>query len=847
MFISDWNGNDGWQRDVGGTRSKATGPNIDHTLGTVTGFYCYSEVQGNKNTEHSLTLDVGGAFPYEKISFWYSMYGSQINYMKFQSSTDGTTYSDLFSKSGQQTSSSKQWSYAEVIISDQAQYFRFLSKDSNGNKADNALDDFKVHPFAFPVLAPTASPVVSPPCTTFELSGSSAGYSEGGTTTLGTSNELFESEFSRGFNIVHYGSFDPNSSIEDWVKAPGIFANVDTYLSSGDAMLEILEALPPGALVVILAKDSPDAQSPSNLDKTLKDYMAYEFGATQFGSVGFRSSYGLIGFKGAAAPLSESYVAENGGAASVSANLECDGPSDPVVAPTASPVLDGSDDGSDELSDAPITLPTVKIDLSTNYIGRNDYSKGTVQVECPVGECKSVFAEQTFQSGEQLSMGIRGRGHSTWEQAKKPFQLKLDDKDKFLDMPKDKKWIFLTGYSDAALLRTALAFELGHRSSLEWTPKGEFANVKIKYGDNNDYEDLGVYFITQKVEDTGRRVDLDDKGYLLEWDNFQYKPIEKEIYCKDYAYVWADEYCKIEDEICECETGKEDENGDDVMVLCTSYQESVKKDDGTCTATSPTVFETTLTQGSERINIKEPDLEKIIAKEDSTKNGLETATGDGAAIAAAIVTRIDNFLTNFESKLGADTDSGWAAIEDMIDVDSFVDWYLINEIAKNTDARHYSSIYSNVKFCGDLVDAVELELNECEGKLAMGPLWDFNIGFGNMDYGNPENSDGWWVNQHRWVSRLLKFPEFKDKVVQRFGDYYAMKEDILGLLDTWKGRLTAAATANGVIWNQIFAVPPTIWPVPDGMAAADYGEAVDNLKAWYSARLDWMNDKVAEL
>ena len=54
--------------------------------------------------------------------------------------------------------------------------------------------------------------------------------------------------------------------------------------------------------------------------------------------------------------------------------------------------------------------------------------------------------------------------------------------------------------------------------------------------------------------------------------------------------------------------------------------------------------------------------------------------------------------------------NGYAAY---IDVDSFVDWFLVNEIAKNVDAQWYSSIFLHY-VPGD--------------KIYMGPIWDFDLG-----------------------------------------------------------------------------------------------------------------------
>lgn len=656
-----------------------------------------------------------------------------------------------------------------------------------------------------------------------------------------------------------------------------------------------------------------------------------------------------------------------------------------------------------------VTLPTVQITVTTpsvdqgggvQGIGRNDYAQGTVQVICDAGPCMSVFDDTNgIENQGPFEMEIRGRGHSTWSQAKKPFELNLEEKETFLGMPKDKNWILLNGHSDPSLVRNPLAFELGRQSSsLEFTPKGEFANVEI----NNQYQ--GVYYITQKVEDTGRRVDLDDKGYLLEWDTLKdgtHRPTSSEQYCTDVKYVWADEYCKIKDwddnsdtaDTCRCET--EDANGDEITVDCTTYRQGVKNDIVTCSpdAEVPTFFATDLTENDEYLNIKEPDLEKIIAK-----NAENDEDGEAVLVSEAIVTRIERFIKDFESKLSmsvpvtfrvnmdevsvstngvyvgggmlgdaqahqmtdddgdgtytvtvqlepiangnyiflngpsdgedwdtkenllgqvcADSDNyndrslsvgsnglvidatfgtcndytetaltgevqSWAAVEDMINVDSFVDWYLINEIAKNVDAAHYSSIYSNIKFSSGLDDdAVEFNacqespnqcqincaggnndkacqamLKRCEcasGKLAMGPLWDFDLGFGissssGYDENDPKYTWGFWVKDHRWISRLLSFPEFKAKVEARFLEYYNDKQDTLDKIQAWGDALATGATVNAEKWPEVFDEVANIWPNSPNMQYSSHNDAIAGLKAWYSNRLQWIYDNINEL
>jgi hypothetical protein len=139
-------------------------------------------------------------------------------------------------------------------------------------------------------------------------------------------------------------------------------------------------------------------------------------------------------------------------------------------------------------------LPIVNIQTDGNLPieSKDDYITGTVSVDGGRG----------FEDLDSTIMEIRGRGNSTWGNPKKPYQMKLDSKEKFLDMPKQKKWIFLAEYSDKSLLRNTIAFELGYLSTLDWTPKSEFAEVYI----NGEYN--GTYNVSEKVEEKSARVDI---------------------------------------------------------------------------------------------------------------------------------------------------------------------------------------------------------------------------------------------------------------------------------------------------------------------------------------------------
>jgi hypothetical protein len=391
-------------------------------------------------------------------------------------------------------------------------------------------------------------------------------------------------------------------------------------------------------------------------------------------------------------------------------------------------------------------LPIVNITTDGNMpiVSKEDYITGTVTVDGGRG----------FDDLDSTIMEIRGRGNSTWGAPKKPYQMKLDSKEKFLDMPKQKKWIFLAEYSDKSLLRNTLAFELGYLSSLDWTPKSEFAEVYI----NGEYN--GTYNVSEKVEEKSARVDIGDEGFLLEKD--------------------------------------------------TNVQERVDPDD--------VFFNTSAYQGDDVIVIKEPSIDRI-------------DENDFAYEQDSRFIYIRDYINAFETVLFgdnfADPINGYASY---IDIDSFIDWFLINEIAKNVDAKNWSSIYFT-HIPGE--------------KIKMGPLWDFDLGFGNLDYSDAQNVEGWWVKYNSWLNRLLDDPSFVLQVQDRFKNHYLTnKQSILEKIDSKAEMLNLAQQENFEKW-QILGVQ--VWPNRLDRVFDTYEEEVSSLKQWYESRMSWLDQAIGSL
>ena len=109
---------------------------------------------------------------------------------------------------------------------------------------------------------------------------------------------------------------------------------------------------------------------------------------------------------------------------------------------------------------------------------------------------------------------VRGRGNSTWLwYDKKPYRFKLDEKTSVLGLDPEKDWVLLANYRDPSHLMNTFVFELGREMGLPYTNKSRYVELIA----NGEY--LGLYQLTEQVEQGGSRVDVDDtEGYLISLD-----------------------------------------------------------------------------------------------------------------------------------------------------------------------------------------------------------------------------------------------------------------------------------------------------------------------------------------
>ncbi len=105
---------------------------------------------------------------------------------------------------------------------------------------------------------------------------------------------------------------------------------------------------------------------------------------------------------------------------------------------------------------------------------------------------------------------IKGRGNTTWDKSKKPFNITYNDKVSIAGMNKSKKFSMLANYQDDSLSRNRFLYDLSDAVGLPYASDSRYVDFYV-----NGYY-WGSYQATEKIEVGSSNVvsDIDEKDYL---------------------------------------------------------------------------------------------------------------------------------------------------------------------------------------------------------------------------------------------------------------------------------------------------------------------------------------------
>ena len=173
---------------------------------------------------------------------------------------------------------------------------------------------------------------------------------------------------------------------------------------------------------------------------------------------------------------------------------------------------------------------------------------------------------------------------------------------------------------------------------------------------------------------------------------------------------------------------------------------------------------------------------------------------------ADMLTYASTLVQGIEDNLNKNTTAGFTAAYETMDITSFVDFLLVQDLMMNSEMKHPKSCYSYIN----------------NGKLYAGPVWDFDwntlptstsyseegysytksiVSYGSWSYkssaqSSPSTSDENYI----WYPRLMASSEFMQVAAQRWAGVQGQLSQVLAHIDEVKAQIAKSEAENAKMW-----------------------------------------------
>lgn len=188
---------------------------------------------------------------------------------------------------------------------------------------------------------------------------------------------------------------------------------------------------------------------------------------------------------------------------------------------------------------------------------------------------------------------------------------------------------------------------------------------------------------------------------------------------------------------------------------------------------------------------------------------------------------VTNFIARTDSAIFgagfANPATGYAAY---IDVESAINYNIIQEVVKNVDGA--------LRFSGYMY-------KPRGGKLTFGPVWDFDLALGNVNYDGADLTSGWRSRNAQWYTRLFEDPAFKARFTARWSELKAA-----GAIDSLQKMVFARSSYLNIVQVRNFER----WPIlgtyvwPNRVVTGSYDGEVIAMNGWLKDRILWMDGEI---
>ena len=177
--------------------------------------------------------------------------------------------------------------------------------------------------------------------------------------------------------------------------------------------------------------------------------------------------------------------------------------------------------------------------------------------------------------------------------------------------------------------------------------------------------------------------------------------------------------------------------------------------------------------------------------------------------------------------------SNKSGYEELIDVDSFVDYFIVQDLFKNVDSG-FSSVYYH---------------KDKGGKLIAGPVWDFDLSSTNPGHLDDYNRspEGWYtsrIEKNRIYYYLMQDDNFRAKLKARWLEIRDVEvQNMMDLIDPTVDYIRYSAYKNFQVWNVLGQERWEWYKSPEVYEADTYEQQIELLRDWLNRRIEWLDEE----
>lgn len=354
------------------------------------------------------------------------------------------------------------------------------------------------------------------------------------------------------------------------------------------------------------------------------------------------------------------------------------------------------------------------------------------------GELLFVEANQHISYAGALDK-VKIRGNATRFQPKSPFRIGLDRPASLAGLGESEDYVLLAEYGDISLLRNKTAMELAGRTIENYEPEAEHVDLYV----NGNY--MGVYLLCEGISLGENRLEL--KDLELETDLFNE---EDHSFYEPYS------------EMCD---GSTVEKGYEIPInppdISGGYLLELEYH-GRYESEETTGFRT---DRDWSLVLKEPTY----------------ASREQVGYIKEQFQHVENAMYAPD---WTDPKTG-LMLEELVDMESLVHKYLMDEVCLNTDPWTSQFLYKN----------------QGDDEFYFGPMWDYDMAFGHYDQGfSPVE---FYANWHIWYGEVYDNPEFQRLLKEEYEEEFlpVLQELTDTKLSEWEDLLADSARMNFIRWN----------------------------------------------